>query len=240
MTQINNTQSIIKTNVQNQLGKINKLKIVHWNANSISNKKEELKIFLKNQNVDICVVSETKLGKNSIFDFSDFEKDYNILIKFRQNKGGAGGIAVFIKNKLSYSEIKDYDSYNVEQISFKLFHQRKEYFIMGIYNPPDQLLCSKLIKEIDKNYTNYIITGDLNSKSSSIGCKTTNKNGKILENLLMKTDIQILNNFDYTFHRLNSDYKEILDLFLCSSTLKPFTTNYEVLYEQDMTTIQSK
>ncbi len=40
--------------------------------------------------------------------------------------------------------------------------------------------CSKMFNNGVVNYKNYIICGDLNSKSVDIGCKETNNNGKIL------------------------------------------------------------
>ena len=43
------------------------LKIVQWNANSINNKIEEFKMFMLEQNIDICIVTETKLGNNTSY-----------------------------------------------------------------------------------------------------------------------------------------------------------------------------
>jgi len=41
------------------------LKIVTWNANGLSQHIPELEIFLVNESIDICLVSETHLKKES-------------------------------------------------------------------------------------------------------------------------------------------------------------------------------
>ena len=41
------------------------LRIATWNANSIQNRKQEIELFLKAQDIDICLVSETHLTNQS-------------------------------------------------------------------------------------------------------------------------------------------------------------------------------
>ena len=55
------------------------LKIVHWNANSLKNKLDEFKMFIFSQKIDICIVIENKIGKNTEIDLRDFFEFYNIL-----------------------------------------------------------------------------------------------------------------------------------------------------------------
>ena len=65
---------------------------------------------------------------------------------------------------------------------------------------------------IEKNFKNYVLCGDLNSKNQAFGCKVDNKNGIKLNDILADNNTILLNNYDPTFHRDYADYTEILDL----------------------------
>jgi hypothetical protein len=213
----------------------NAIKLVHWNACGISTKQTEFEIFLINQDIDVCVVSETKWGRNSTIAFDKIDQQYNIIHKFRKNSGGAGGISMFVKKELNYLEINDFEEHKIEYICVKIFIRSKEYVVFGLYNPPNTNLPVELLKTISRAYSNCIFPGDLNCRSISIGCRLTNKNGTLLENFLIATDVQVMNNSNPTYHRHNSDYNEILDLFMCSTAISHELCDFEVMYEYDMT-----
>ena len=75
--------------------------------------------------------------------------------------------------------------------------------------------------------------GDLNAKMISSG-KFFNKNGVILEELLLENDIIVLNNSEHT-HYDRADSSSILDYIICSSELYQFFDYYKVLVNHDMT-----
>ena len=70
------------------------LNFYFWNANAISNKLDEINDFLKEHNVDILAISETKLNKTKEEDIK-FE-NYNIIFNSRNSHGG--GVLLIIKN----------------------------------------------------------------------------------------------------------------------------------------------
>jgi exonuclease III len=177
------SKSNIKPNNSSSYNK-DTLKIVHWNANSLKNKLDEFKMFIFSQNIDICIVTETKIGKNTAIDLSGFFESYNILTYYRKNEAGAGGIFMFIKKDLNYFEINDFKKYNIEQIAIKLLFNNKLYVIIGLYNPPNKLLPKELFYRLSNEYENFLIVGDLNSKTTSIGCKSKNKSGIILDKII--------------------------------------------------------
>ena len=88
------------------------LRILYWNARSISHKKELKKIL---QNVDIFVCVETWLNdddtwcnndvNNGVFDITGFKT----FRKGRPNRQG-GGILILIRNHLAYTDIKNLTS----------------------------------------------------------------------------------------------------------------------------------
>jgi exonuclease III len=174
------SKSNIEPNISSSYNK-DTLIIVHWNANSLNKKQDEFKMFIFSQNIDICIVTETKIGKNTAIDLSGFFESYNILKYYRKNEAGAGGIFMFFKKDLNYFEINDFKKYNIEQIAIKLLFNNKLYLIIGLYNPPNKLLPKEFFYRLSNEYENFLIVSDLNSKTTSIGCKSKNKSGIILE-----------------------------------------------------------
>lgn len=75
--------------------------------------------------------------------------------------------------------------------------------------------------------------GDFNAKNIIFNSKRNNKNGSILEHILLNNNCQILNDsFDPTFNILkhnSPDYGECLDLFLGSPLLANIVEDYQVI-----------
>ena len=57
----------------NQLGKkkVKPLTVMHWNAEGVSNKKDELQKLLFSKEVDICCIQETYLKKATLSRYVD-------------------------------------------------------------------------------------------------------------------------------------------------------------------------
>lgn len=68
-------------------------KIMIWNARGIRHKKDELFDFLLNNDIDICLLSETLLSS----DVSIRNNDFYCYRNDRENSRG-GGVAIFVKN----------------------------------------------------------------------------------------------------------------------------------------------
>ncbi len=93
-------------------------------------------------------------------------------------KGGAGGISIFIKKYLNFIEINNFDHFGTEHVYVKLFVGANKFVVYGLYNPPQKLLQLKLFNELQMLHANCILMGDLNSRTTSIGCMVTNKTVK--------------------------------------------------------------
>ena len=79
-----------------------------------------------------------------------------------------------------------------------------------------------------------IIVGDLNAKTPTVGCRTYDESGKILDKILTELDLLIMNDKTPTYHKFNSSYSEILDLVLFSSELSNKILKFEVLEDYEM------
>jgi hypothetical protein len=69
----------------------------------------------------------------------------------------------------------------------------------------------------------------LNAKSELLACKSNNKNGEILEEIILNTNLIIINNKQPTYHRLHDNSTEILDWFLISDNMHDKLLEFKVL-----------
>ena len=77
---------------------MNKLKIVVWNANGISQRKNEVQAFLIYHKIDIMLISETHLTTKNFF----FIKDYFFYDTKHPNNKAHGGSGILIRRGIKH------------------------------------------------------------------------------------------------------------------------------------------
>lgn len=98
-----------------------KITIVSWNADGLRNKKSDLIDFLNRTNIDIILLSETRLIESiklKIKNYHTIRKDTNSI---------AGGVTILVKIDVSYTEVKIRNTDPIENICIKLasnIHER--------------------------------------------------------------------------------------------------------------------
>jgi CRISPR/Cas system-associated protein Cas7 (RAMP superfamily) len=120
-TNVNN-ENIYPISINNKYKNITPLTIIHWNANSITNKISEFeKFIIQNIAPDIISLNETKVSEfraNRIFKFQDNQ----IINKSRcENKNGARGVAILIKKGINYIEIRNEKLMKLEAKAVNIF-----------------------------------------------------------------------------------------------------------------------
>lgn len=214
-TQIQNSSK----NPQNNKN-ISELKIEHWNAKSIYKKRSDFKHFILDQiKPDIISLNEIKLSNFRASRILHFE-NYVTLHKARdENKNGAGGVALLISKNINFVEIEDPGLDNLECLAIRVVLENEIFTLISYYNPPQDRLRKEIILEITAQYSNFIICGDLNTKSKIFGCKTTILNGSILEDIILESHLIVVNNRNPTYHRTHDNNLDILDWALVSNSL---------------------
>ena len=208
------------------------LKTVHWNSFKLNEDRIfELSLFLKVFKPHLMSINEVKLSREKANLFLRFD-EYNTIYKPRkENPNEGGGVCILIREGINYhelGEINDDDEMigvNIDFISF-------QFKFYSLYVPPDKLLSYTRLAEISKS--EFLLVGDLNAKSECIGCKTSNQSGKVLDNLILLPEFNIINNKDHTYFKFKSNYSELLDLAICSSEINSKISNFEVLTDQCM------
>ena len=67
--------------------------------------------------------------------------------------------------------------------------------------------------------TPFLLLGDLNAHNPLWGGRILDAKGRILEEILDKNDITILNNGAMTFHNVHTNSHTAIDLSICSSNI---------------------
>ena len=169
-----------------------------WNCRGISNKTNEL-IDLVNQYKPACIcLQETKLKQNSDYQFNSYNFEHKPQI-LREDEIAKGGFGFLIKSGITYKEINIDTIF--QAIAFQLQLDRK-ITICSIYIPPTCKFVEKDLENLIKQLpAPFILVGDFNSHNTLWFDKKTDLSGKIIENVLIKNNINLLDEEGQTFRR---------------------------------------
>ena len=125
------------------------------------------------------------------------------------------------KNNINHRKESFHFDNNNEDSSCRFNIGNQEICLHSIYNHPANNLDIDYIANLCTPGNHLIIAGGLNAKHKMLNSSSTNKNGTLLYNLLLKTDLIIANSKSYTHRSDISVSKEgnILDYFLISAKL---------------------
>ena len=201
------------------------LKILSWNANSISAHGDELKQFLNTLAVrpDVICLQETRLKPNTKFVLHG----YSVVRKDRPDRP-AGGVATFIRNGINYTEIET-GCENIEYVTIEIQTSKRKLTISNIYIPPTAHATENDFKRFFER-GNTILVGDFNAHHSVFGSTTVNPRGRLLNQMIDQYNFAVLSTGACTYTSHNGSESPI-DLALSSRNLGT-VSNWTVLRDQ--------
>ena len=210
------------------------LEIIHWNCFKLTETRIfEFKLFLDEFKPDIVSLQEIKLDEEEGNLKMRFDS-YSVYYRPRKiNPNWGGGVGFLIRNTLQYVELDGLND-NQEILGIKIESEDLCLNLISYYSPPNEIISFETIKFVSNLDDPAIIIGDLNAKTPSVGCKTLDESGKVLDKVLIELDLIIMNDTTHTYHKYNSSYSEILDLVLFSSKLSDRILKFEVLEDYEM------
>ena len=153
------------------------LKIIIWNANGLLNHALEFQQFLRQNNIDIALISETHFNSKAYIKIPG----YKIHATNHPDGSAHGGSAIIIKNKIKYTESMGYQHDHIQSTNIQLEDNRGAFVVSSIYSPPKHKITPILYETFLKTLGPRFITGgDFNAKHTNWGSRTTNKKGKNL------------------------------------------------------------
>ena len=190
------------------------LLILQWNAQGMNGHSGELINYLNSQEkvVHLICIQETWYEGNTIIDIPN----YSCFSKNRINKR-RGGCAIYIHTCINYEYVEI--ETDIEMQLVNIHYGDTHLAVVNYYNPCNDItndILDTLVKHV-KNIEKLLIVGDFNSHNSLWGSEKNDKNGRLIEDFLLKQNLVILNDGSGTRLDPISGRTSCLDLSLISS-----------------------
>ena len=148
------------------------LKIMHWNAEGIFHKEDELRNLLFQEDIDVCCIQETHLSEAKNFKIRGYQKPFR-LDRLDRNKGG---VLTLVRNNVHATEGCTHRD-GAEYQCLKVRSKTSEVNLVNYYCPNDKPLSLETIEVTGS----FIIVGDFNSHSQSWGYDHADARGDEVE-----------------------------------------------------------
>lgn len=147
----------------------------------------ELRQLASTHNIDILLLTETKLSGKRKIRFPGYEHTY----KLRANKKG-GGVSIFVKNTIKHQELQLPSNIQADAVAITLTDTNT--LIASFYNPPrgKSHALTQDIAAITRLRNKVIIAGDLNAKHHRWNCGSINSCGNALHDLQTRSNFEVL------------------------------------------------
>lgn len=137
-----------------------------WNCGRWRNKQAEMNNRLREEGIDVCIISETKTNKNDIIELNG----YDFVVKNGDwGKGREGGVMIDIKKGIMWERVIDKQigkgNKEIERIGIRIKGKNKDINLIGIYRRPGKKLTMKEWRNMEKmvnSKEHWIIAGDFN------------------------------------------------------------------------------
>lgn len=199
------------TNINN---KTPPLSILLWNANGITQNKNELQCLLQEKNINIALITETHLTPNKHFNIPGY-----IIYRTDHPDGTAhAGSAILISSTILHYPLPSYQKTYIQTSSIQIILDHIPISLSSAYCPPGQNITSPLLQTFLQTLKNsFIIGGDFNAKHTAFGCRSNNPRGQLFLNTISNNNLSFISPDAPTYWPSHSNrLPDILDFFITS------------------------
>lgn len=190
------------------------LNVCHLNACSIFPKINYIREVMNKTNIHVICVSETWFNSSHTDSMVNIQ-GFNLVRhdRSRTDKKRGGGVAIYVKQDLSYSiKCKSGIGETLEFV-FVDISTRQDTFMVGcVYNPPDAPCCFSQIGNVlnQSNCDHIILTGDFN-----LNLQHVNQNSADFIDMLCDSGSVVIN--QEPTHFMPNSTPSCIDLFICNN-----------------------
>lgn len=182
------------------------LKIVHWNANGLGQHSQEVKQYLKTENIDIMLISESHFTEKSYMKIPG----YNIYNANHPNGKGHGGAAVIVKSSIKHHQMEEYHAEHLQAATIVLEDITPTINLSAIYCPPKHTIKQRDFEEFFESLgRRFLAGGDYNAKHPQWGSRLTTPRGRELLKCMVNKKLHQISTGEPTYWP--SDKKKIPD-----------------------------
>ena len=194
--------------------------ILQWNIQGIKAKYVAgLSLLLASIDPSVICLQETKLNRKTC-DKSPGNSIPGYIAHHHFHQDGeiaCGGSSIYIKNNILHRNIKL--NTTLQAIACRI-NFKKPLTICSIYLPPNSNVdSSQLYDLIDQLPTPFYLLGDFNAHNPLWGSDSINPKGRIVEDILFKSNLALLNDGSPTHFDTRSGGRSMIDLTICTPDL---------------------
>jgi len=203
------------------------LKILHWNANGISKRINELSALASSIKLDIILIGETHLKPNLTLKIPNYFTYRNDLPS-RPGSKAHGGTAILIHRNIIHQSIQTNTKLQSTSILIKI--NNESLLVSSVYKSSSATLDPSDLDLLINSADNFIIAGDLNSKHPFWNSRKTNCAGTVLYNHLQQNNYSIIAPDTPTHFPNSNKYRpDVLDIAIVRTSLLIQITNLNEL-----------
>lgn len=172
------------------------VRIAVWNANGLSNHRQETEIFLKTNFIDILLISETHFTARTYFTI----KGYDLVTANHPDDRAHAGSAILIKSSIKYEVLPEVRYPYLQAAGLKVNTINGDLSIYAVYFPPRHAVLCETYEDFFTNLgSRYIVGGDYNAKHPWWGSRLINPKGRELYKCIRKHHLNTLSSGSPTY-----------------------------------------
>ena len=173
---------------------MNPLTTCYWNANGLSQHKNEVETFLRNQEIDILLVSETHFTVKNCFRI----RGYSTYDTKHPSGRACGGTALLVRNNIKHYPMPEYRTEHIQATSIAI--TGSNVVIASIYCPPRHNISKEQFVDFFSTLgTKFIVAGDYNAKHTFWGSRLTTPKGRQLLNAISSARLDVISGGQPTY-----------------------------------------
>ena len=210
------------------------MRIALWNANGLTQHKFELELFLKQQQIDVMLISETH------FTDKNYLKIYGYNFYHTQHPSGKahGGTGIIIKSSIKHYELPPFQKDYLQATNVAIEDCHGTIITSAVYCPPRHSIAKEDFDNfLDTLGNRFIAGGDYNAKQTQWGSRLVTVRGKNLFNSITTNNLNYLTTYEPTYWP--TDTNKIPDLldFLIIKSISP--RHVQVKFSADLSSDHS-
>lgn len=207
---------------------MSQLKIIFWNANGLSKHTLEVKEFLKANQVDIMLISETHFTQKTHFNIPQYDF-YHVNHPDGKARGGSG---ILIRNVIKHHQGAHYCSPEIQATNIIVEDWLGPLTISSIYCPPKHNIKKEMYMSFFRTLGNkFLACGDYNAKHPLWGSRLITPKGRQLFYAIKELNLNVKSSGTPTYWPTDLNKTPDLIDFCVSKGIPEGSQNCTTCYE---------
>lgn len=196
------------------------LRIATWNINGLTPNKDEVELLLKEQNLDILLVSEAHCTSRTYITF----KHYKCYLTNHPDGTGHAGTAIIVKNTIKHYQMPGYQTQHIQATTISVQDNTGLLNVSAAYCPPRHKVSEQMWSHFFNTLgSRFVVGGDWNCKHTYWGSRLITTRGRQLLLSMQQNHLSAVSAAEPTYWPSDPNkIPDLLDFFI----IKGLTRQY--------------